>query len=247
LIQLGTGQRHCHKYLGVQMAVKQFNESMLDDFALVLDNLDKLDAIIEFPQCVGVGLDGLGRRIAEKKSLDQSLVSELLLTISRLKRFFGLRESSEEAIDWVSKNLEARAPSEWREQYEDKLKASAKTIAELTDKIGDDHPMMIALKAQALVYSHQNIFLDAKLITDIRPVFNNEASKVDELVVTHMLTIDYTDGTQHNTVLTVAMDQDDIAILQGQCERAIKKTITLKKELKDFQLVVMPDNSGGAQ
>ena len=81
----------------------------------------------------------------------------------------------------------------------------------------------------------------ASIITDVRPVFNDAATEIDELVITHMLSVDYTDGTQHKTVLTLAMDQEDVAQLQAQCERAAQKVLTLKNGFKDFHIVVMPD------
>ena len=62
-----------------------------------------------------------------------------------------------------------------------------------------------------------------------------------------MLSIDYTDGSQQNTVITLAMDQKDIAQLQEQCERAATKILTLKNGLKEFPLVVMPDTLEGQE
>jgi hypothetical protein len=210
--------------------------------ALLLSSPEELAAIVNFRQCVGVGLDGLGRRIAAELELDESTVRALLRAISRIKRFFDSHDGSVAGLKWISENMESRAPAEWRKEYEARLQRDSGLISDAIDKVSDDHPIAIALKAQTLVYSHQNIFLNAKLITDIRPVFSDDASKIDELVVTHMLTLDYTDGTQRNTVLTLAMDQDDIEVLQLQCERAARKTLTLRNELKGFQLVVMPDN-----
>lgn len=230
------------------MARKQFHEDMLEDLAILLENSGKLGEIVDFSHCVGVGLNGLGRRIAAQLGLEESLVRDLLSAISRLKRFFEIHDGSAEGLRWISDNIQSRTPADWQKKHLAAWRQYATSIADVIDRISDDHPIVIALKAQTLVYSHQNIFLDAKLITDIRPIFNDAASKIDELVVTHMLSVEFMDGTQQsNSVLTIAMDQDDIASLQAQCERAAIKTLTLRNQLTDFQIVVMPDNSEGTQ
>lgn len=228
------------------MAAKPLPEHMLDDWAILLENSEKLPSIIDSNSCVGVGLYGLGRRTAAALSLDPETVGDILFALWRLKRVSENRdETPSQTVAWVKSAIESRAPEEWKQKYNDLLIARADNIGKLTDGIGNDHPIMIAVKAQTLVYTHQNLFLGARLITDVRPVFNDSASEVDELVITHMLTLDYSDGSQRNSSITLAMDQEDIAQLQNQCERAATKILTLKGALKDFPLVVMPDNSEG--
>ncbi len=225
------------------MAQGMLDEAMLGDLAAILDDFDNLTAIVNSSECVGVGLSGLGRRIATKLGLEQDRVGKLLTALIRLRRFAERQGSPADAIEWIAEVISERTPSEWQLAYGNKWRQHSTDLHSILEHMGGDHPISIAIKAQTLAYTHQNIFLNARLITDVRPVFSDGGTSVEEFVITHVLAIDYTDGTQNNTVLTLAMDQEDVAQLQRQCERAAVKVLTLQKSLASFPIVVMPDNS----
>lgn len=77
-------------------------------------------------------------------------------------------------------------------------------------------------KALDLSYDYMNLLQSAKVITDIRPIYDDEASRVDGLIVSFTLRLLFDEGdVSHN--LSLAMDERDVLLLQKECERAIKK------------------------
>jgi len=217
-------------------------ESLLSDVVIMTANADKIPVVQNFKNYSGVGIFGLSRRMAGELGLSEEAAREFLFAISRFQSAGKNRgKSPEELIAWLTSSLEKKAPKDWLEKNLAPWEARAGEYEKLFSAIDDDHPLAIARKAQELAYSHQNIFVGARLITDVRPVFDSAAERIHDFVVTHMLSIEYTDGGQNSTTLTLAMDAMDIEMLEFQCSRAATKIQTLKKELHDFNTIVMPD------
>ena len=224
------------------MPREYFPENVLDDIEILIARADKLAGVMSFSDYTGVGIYGLGRRMAGDLGLSPSEARELLNAISRLCQFRDMVEDEPTTfIERLTGRLERHAPEEWKVKHLEEWKANAPKVTELIVGIGDDHPLVIARKAQELTYSHQNILTESRLITDVRPVFDSKGEVVRDFVITHMLSLEYTDGTQKQTTLTVAMDALDVQKLLAQCERVSTKILTLKRELKDFNTIVMPD------
>ncbi len=78
-----------------------------------------------------------------------------------------------------------------------------------------------------LSYEYANLLRRARIITDIRPIFDVAAEKINGAVVSHTLRIRY-DNTEGNHDLSLAMDAKDIDDLRRECERALKKAKTAK-------------------
>jgi hypothetical protein len=73
-----------------------------------------------------------------------------------------------------------------------------------------------------LSYEYANLWQDARILTDIRPIFNPDASEVQGAVVSHALRLQFVsaDGSRE---FHVAMDEADIRALAAQCDRALRK------------------------
>ena len=70
--------------------------------------------------------------------------------------------------------------------------------------------------ALSLSYEHAHFFQSARIITDIRPIYDDSAISIEGAVVSHTLRLRY-DG------LSLALDLDDIVHLRDQCDRALEK------------------------
>jgi hypothetical protein len=86
-------------------------------------------------------------------------------------------------------------------------------------KLGPDHPLVIASKAYRVAISRQYELIEMRIYTDIRPVFNEAGDSIHQAVVTHVLSIDYHDGTDHR-VVQFNLDANDVRDLKEMCERA---------------------------
>lgn len=104
------------------------------------------------------------------------------------------------------------------------------------------HPKIdIAAKATDLAFDFANILHTANVITDIRPVFNSEATDINGCVISFTLRIQYA-GTSGRQNISIAMDERDVSKLAQACTRALTKaeTITGKfdADLMGFRTII---------
>ena len=93
-------------------------------------------------------------------------------------------------------------------------------------------------KAIKLQRDGERIYCDSRIITDIRPVFSGEVSEApSSAVIRHTLKIGYhRDGDGPHQAFYVAMDETDLHSLIEDIGRAIEKSETLTKVLKESQI-----------
>ena len=83
--------------------------------------------------------------------------------------------------------------------------------------------METTAKALDLSYDYANLLQTTRIVTDIRPIFDNDVTKIDAAVVSFTLRLSY-DNTEGNHGLSIAMNQADVKALREQCDRALKKS-----------------------
>jgi hypothetical protein len=83
-----------------------------------------------------------------------------------------------------------------------------------------------------LMYEYENLLQSARVVTDIRPVFNDEATVIEGAVISHTLRIRY-DSAEGDHSLSLAMDETDLRELQKQCQRAIQKAAEALRLMTD--------------
>lgn len=82
-----------------------------------------------------------------------------------------------------------------------------------------------------LSYEYANLLQRTRIITDIRPIFNLDATEIEGAVVTHTLRIRY-DSVDGDHGLSIAMDENDVKTLLDQCNRALVKAQTAKRRME---------------
>lgn len=87
-------------------------------------------------------------------------------------------------------------------------------------------------KALDVTYEHENLLQSARVVTDIRPIFNDDATQIDGAVVSHTIRLRY-DNTSGDHSISVALDESDIRELEKQCKRALLKAQTSRSLMAD--------------
>ncbi len=95
----------------------------------------------------------------------------------------------------------------------------------------------IAAKALDLSYDYANLLQTTRIVTDIRPVFDNEVTKIDGAVVSFTLRLTY-DNAEGSHNLSIAMNQADINTLREQCDRALKKGVLARETIATLPFTV---------
>jgi hypothetical protein len=101
-----------------------------------------------------------------------------------------------------------------------------------------EQSVRLAATALELAYDYANLLRRTKVLTDIRPLFSEDAASIEGAVVSYTLRLHYSSAnTDHE--LSIALDEDDLNELIKQCTRAIAKAETSKTMLVDkCQIVV---------
>jgi hypothetical protein len=215
-----------------------------EDLAHLAGHASNLSALVAFastlpPLSAPAGLSGVARSAEGKTSVpaeDVERVFETILNLCNLKN--RLNMTGQEVIDAISASMAS---------HEEKWDQAKQAIANLLDSVGDKHPLALRAKAERLATSHQTVFTDAQLFTDVRPVFNSGATEVAEYLVGYTFLIEYIEGDARRTI-EFALDSADLARLKRLVERAETKTATLKSAFRQagwpsFVVAEQPDAS----
>jgi len=94
----------------------------------------------------------------------------------------------------------------------------------------------LAAKAELLRTDYAKAFYDAKIMTDIRPMFTKPEEKPLGAAVTHMLKIEYHEEGDHKNFY-IFLDANDLEKLRKVVERAEVKALSLQSMIKSASLI----------
>ncbi|MCG8651820.1 MAG: hypothetical protein MI861_18415, partial [Pirellulales bacterium] len=130
-----------------------------------------------------------------------------------------VRDSESKSVE-VMRALRAAIESEEGKEKWDSIAATFQALIESA-------PVRLVTKAMELSYDYANLLRGARILTDLRPLFDENGLEVEGAVVTHTLRIGYSsDDGRHE--LSFAMDLGDIERLREQCDRSITKAKTIR-------------------
>jgi hypothetical protein len=90
-----------------------------------------------------------------------------------------------------------------------------------------DQSLGVAAKAADVLTEHSNVFCEARMLSDIRPVFAGDGASAPAALIVHNLQIGFHSAGRHQEFY-VALDTDDIKKLKQVIERAERKTTALQ-------------------
>jgi hypothetical protein len=95
-------------------------------------------------------------------------------------------------------------------------------------------PIRTVVKSLELTYDYANLIQSTNVVTDIRPIFDDEAEDVIGSVVSFTLRLSYRNGESLQS-LSLAFDAEDVARLRDQCVRALKKAETAREHFSEVK------------
>lgn len=99
-------------------------------------------------------------------------------------------------------------------------------------KLVESKIVSVAEKAASLYYDHERLWISGSLVTDMRPVFDEERVEIVAGVVTHSLKILFRDDSGTPSEFAVALDLDDLDDLIRVCKEARTKNTAAVKKFK---------------
>jgi len=178
-------------------------------------------------------VDAIARAFAGRTKIplgDAKHIITQLRSLDGVRTTLGL--SPKELFDALIEDLteKAAASPEAKKIDLDKLRAAEKEIEAI---FSADHPLGLVNKLNRLRYDYANVLINANILTDVRPIFDDAARDIKSLSVGYVLQIEYWDSTDRRQIFA-ALDAKDIAKLKSLCERAQTKTLTLQEKMKNL-------------
>lgn len=210
--------------------ILRLSRTARDDLAHLAKQRGNLGAVADATSKLepGIRLSDAARTVGKAAGIPPQDAARIFWTIQNLQRLkMRLRQDTGELLRTMTATFESEAPEAWKEENLEGWRKALSAIAEFLDTVQHDHPLAIARKAEQLGTEHQNLFMDARILTDLRPVFSAAGDIIHESLVIQTLLIDYHDGAEPRRV-ALALDARDIAQLRRLCERAEAKASTLK-------------------
>jgi hypothetical protein len=93
-----------------------------------------------------------------------------------------------------------------------------------------DHVLELNTKIISVLTDHNNVFLSAAILSDMRPVFNEDASAIEAMTIVHNLRIHFEHDLEHKDVY-IALDTLDLHTLESVIARAKNKAALLKSAI----------------
>lgn len=194
------------------------------DFKELVNTISKIDR--------GTLPDKLASDISEETKIEKDVsneIAKILFNIYSLKEQFDNNISeltSELSLALKNSNVEIGTDSNWN-----KLEERLENLLSFDENIGN------TFKALKLLSEYDKIFVNSKIVTDIRPAFDNENLSTDTALIVHNLKIGY-HKNDRNEEMYLALDSNDLDELKKHIERAKKKEEKIKDTLKDKFLFI---------
>lgn len=237
--------RTVHKILKVvPMAELNLDESALEDITLLIESADAIEPVIAEAEDVGPrpSIFGISRTIATRLGLSRNHVLELLSALWSSHRLMTRRSfTPQQLVDALTQSLREQTEHEWQQEYLAKWGHASECLVRALAKMDQDHPILISQKAQSIAFAHQNILLSARLVTDVRPVFDFAGENILETIVTHTLAVEYATGHHEPSAIYLSMNSEDLERLKKECERAETKATVILESMHDLNPYTLPD------
>lgn len=176
----------------------------------------------------------LSSAVAEK--VDTIAASDVNEIVPALLSLYAYRDYSQSAISDVAESM-VQAMLESESERLRLLPEDRDFFTKRLSELLSVEPLNRVVRASILLHENEHSLRDARILTDIRPVFETENPDAPPrgAVILHTLKISY---RADNTVkeFFVALDTDDVRKLLDQLERADAKAESLKSILKTAQV-----------
>ena len=212
------------------MAVLQIPERHKKGFGhlISLDNELRNKLIKELNSLpIGLSLEEITKKLSQKLNLKKSELFQIIRT------FFSLISNQEESrVDlniFVDDIIEALKEDE-------KLEPDIALKSQLTEILSSRGLFYYTSKATTLVNEREKLLVNTRIVTDVRPVFNEEKDcKIENLLVIHNLKIEYHEGSEHKE-LYFALDGSDLKRLKEHIQRAEEKEKAIREQFKSINI-----------
>lgn len=215
------------RHVEVFESIREMKES---DFSDLLTALNAAESTAR--------LSALEETILEGSQLDASDVRSLLDAILGLGGLgYRLRESASRVAARVALSPQFDATEGLGEDEQ-----LGECLADRIKALLNCDVVRLLSKVSSVGAEHERVFLNAQVLTDLRPIFDDDSDnnlEPEGALLSHTLSLHFIRSDRTHDNFYVVLDEDDIEILQQAIDRAMKKSEALKRKLQASGLVHM--------
>jgi hypothetical protein len=169
----------------------------------------------------------------------QEIGDALIGLATNLKAFAKRSQtSSDDIVEAIQQQIEN---SEWPSEKKDKWSKRKPLFRRLLDA----QSIALSAKATDLLYDFDHLLLSSRIITDMRPIFDDERKKILGAVITHTLRLEWYSVDGDRRSISLAIDAGDIENLKRICEFAVQKASQLEKLASKNEIEARLANEAG--
>lgn len=195
-------------------------------------------ALSEKPPSLNV--DRLSVSAAEASGIEPNVaqtVMRLLWRWAMVQRRLDL--NANDLLTCLTSSLDELPEDDWNDSDR---RAWSQISGELQQMLSLDTAITSGAKAMELLIDQQLILCKSRVITDMRPVFDDLAENLDGIVPYHTLVLHCHEGSGKRDVY-VALDINDVISLRQQLERAERKESMLRDSLRAAGIEVIDSSA----
>jgi hypothetical protein len=195
---------------------------------------EKIRALREIAQDLPLTLNvkGLTSRLASSLEVEKSSVTHFvtgaLMPLNHLRVY--LKMETPEFMKLLSSTLERNSSEKWKPEDFKNWKAIEAEVEPLFEK---DNFFSIVNKCYQLLSNRPHLIQDVKILSELRPVYSEDATTVKAFVLAKTLVVDYAEGETKQTIF-FSLDIDDLRDLSSEVDRAKLKGETLFDEVANW-------------
>lgn len=178
-------------------------------------------------------IEDLADACSEATGVSPDLVETVLviaINISSLRRRSGLE--FEEVLGKVADSLESNNFPQWDEGYSELWE---ERLGLLNRLLVEDGAIEIMSKARELLYEFQSVIWNSAVLTDIRHIYNSDATALTGGLILHTLSLEYTEDRRIQD-LHLTLSTEEIERLVTQLQRALLKVDVARQALATLQV-----------
>jgi hypothetical protein len=187
-------------------------------------------------QQLTLDFEAIADHLAESLSLPGPDVDRLFSTILiPLNQARGAEQSAADFIRELNDVVERQASAEWKAKFGEKWHDIVPVLEPLFD---GDRFLWLAARAIQLLYNRPALLLDFRILTELRPVYDESVTRLRAMILSNTLVITYQHDDQEGT-LHLSIDTEDLGAIGEQLERVQKKTRLVRQEAKQWKVDIL--------
>lgn len=203
----------------------EFTENTFNQFVNALIEITKVNPVLS--------LEALSARIAEQLNNDvkREEILDIIITLTNLYSLLPYTPNKTDLIENISQSLEDE-----KDNRSEIIKNKFAIFKDRLKKLLDINSLAVIIKAITILRESTNLFSNARVLTDVRPIFDVEVTNKPVLfAIMSTLKLSYVVDGQLKEFF-VSMDESDINFLIEVFEQTRKEIDGLKVAFKDARL-----------